>query len=105
MRARHRLVERERLARVYLSARVRVRDRNGAVIDIERIRIRQYGVGRRVARVLRDRLLEIRDRLGDAFLGPLVPGEPPLEIEPISADVLGVPPWYVRGQSGEHRGA
>src|SRR5438093_1531021 len=90
--SRYRLVECQRLPRVFLGALVRLLDRYRSVIDVERVRIGEPGVRGGVTRILRNRLLEVTDRLGDAFLSPLVPFVSPFQVQAIRLNVFGVAP-------------
>ena len=62
----HRLVERERLARVLFREREAAGHRDVAIVDLERIRIRESGVRLRIRWILGYRLLEVADGLRDA---------------------------------------
>src|SRR5258708_17731140 len=94
------LIELQCLMRVFLGAPVRLVNGNRAVIDVERVGIREPRVGGRVAGILRDGLLEVADRFRDAFLGAFVPRIPAFEIEAVGLYVLGVAPRDVRGHIG-----
>ena len=84
------IVELERLARIGLGAGEAFRDGDAAVVELQRIRVGETGVGRCVAAIGLDGLLEQPDRLGDAFLGAFVPGIAAFQVQAVGLEVLGV---------------
>ncbi len=95
------VVELESLPRVGFRPRKPFGDRDAAIVQLKRVRIGEPGVGRRVAAVLLDGLLEISDRLSDSLLGALVPGVTAFEVEPVGLEVLGVALGSGLGKIGE----
>jgi hypothetical protein len=53
-----------------------LRDRRGAVVELQRVRIGEPGIGERVARILGDGTVEVVDRGRHVGLSAFVPGMP-----------------------------